>query len=368
MVYSFLNTLSNRSSFVVIGILAAIVGFLPINACGNNLGFGVVGMIKEISPDGTLIAQHRFNARIQGCKWIIRTDFSPSSGMSYLEDSFDGDTVYHYIQFAGKVQGITNTSSAVIEINDVPHEKARYATTIWMAFASGCYFEKVKNNHVKQFLYSNDPSLRFTNQQVKVDWESCKVWPSVPVYVDFYDDGFVHSRRNDKPFTIQRLPPYDGGFVSHKYSVMTFTNVENITIPAVFKMETYAPKMHGSDAADLQLVDTEIGSVESITIDQKNDGFAPSIDMATYVEDRRFASFKPPAQQIFYYNTSGRWLPTSSKAVKAVYADYLHLKGTYVEPVSPKAIRTIFVLLVLIPAFFLFGFQFRRWRARHRSK
>jgi hypothetical protein len=330
--------------------------FTCCEASARVEGYRIIGTIKNVTPSGKVSTQNRFDAQIGRCKWIIRTYLSPDTGISYVEDAFDGRIVYSYIQFTNQTSPSANTSAAIIEENNVPHEKTDFSTSIWLAYASGCYFNEIKDNKVKLFFDFNDSTLRLNNQSVKVAWERSKLPPFVPVYVNFYDDGFVYSRRNNTSSSFQRKPPYDKGFITYKYLVTTFTNISGITIPAGFQLESYVTKPDGKTSEDIKLLFTQFGSVEKIIINPEEQDFAPKIDSATYVEDRRFASAKPAAQQIFYLNTSGKWLPTSSKSVMDVYKKALgdaSISASSITSNNAKIIRIIILVVFLLPLSFL---------------
>ncbi|MGN6556311.1 MAG: hypothetical protein ACTHLW_21580 [Verrucomicrobiota bacterium] len=284
--------------------------------------FRAWGILKNVQADGVVGSEYKFSVQIQGPKWFVRTEEigSKTSGIDYYEDSYDGENVFSYIQFQKEGSSV-NTSAAVIERNDVPYEKARYMTAVWLAYGSAYYFERVTNS-VKLFFDLDDSHLRIQDKyRMRVDLEKSRGLPPIPTRIDFYSDGRVYHRKQGQSYSAHEFAPYDKGFLSKRFQVTAFTNASGYTLPSEFELKWYFPDSNGKSTNDIHLVFTQKGQLIGLECNSEQREFVPKTDSKTYVEDRRFAQIDKPVNQVIYLSTNSGWTAMTNSALQRIYAE-----------------------------------------------
>jgi len=277
--------------FLTLGLLSfAILPCAESNLRAAEAIFKVRGLLHQYN-NAQLAATFDFTASVKDCQWLIRTTTPEGSSVEYYEDAYDGENVYHYLQFRGQPQNNTaNSSGGAIEINDIPNNKADYAIPVWLAFGSHCYFDTVKGHQVKSFFDWAQPDRSMLNRLIEVDFKRSDQPPHAPTYIYSKD--------------LNRI-----------YRVLDFTNFGGLLLPKEFVVECFRP---GLDIATNRPVFSYHGILSEISGQVAPQNFAPILDGRTYTEDRRFVQRTPPISQINYLNKSNQWLSTNDPQLIAL--------------------------------------------------
>lgn len=263
--------------------------------------------------------------------------------MAYYEDSYDGKYVYSYIRLRGAPpKNAVNSSSGIVEVNDIPNNQADYVVATWLAYGSVCYFDKVKGNKVKPFFDWAEPNSSELSTLLEVNLKRSRQPPFVPTYI--YADGFLNRR----------------------YRVVDFTNFESFLLPKEFVIECFAPYSEittNQPTFSYHGLVTEITPIEKQISDQE---FRPNLDGRTYTEDRRFHYKTSVAAELTYLNKGQQWLPTNSPQLVKLYHKQLSLQPPESNIAKPNRLLVLIVVACPTVAFVIFAIY--HWkRSKHRA-
>jgi hypothetical protein len=260
--------------------------------------------------------------------FVLEGEFSvtvegPQSVMEYSTKSI----VYHLDEFesseAGAIlacngtnyyelilpQRTTNTKvipSGRIWNGPVPERADDKLATLWLAFASQCYFKTADPDLIYSPLANCSPAGRSCwtrDHRVRAAWSVMPDSPGLPLSV-VHGSKFVPS--------VERVTPIDSNVV---YRVLTTTNLNGITVPRSFQLSMLFPagRLTGSFSGEVTDLKTPIPSPN----------FIPPLPGPTFIVDERFIARRgnPSAN---YLVKSTNW-PTleqgESNLTRTVHAD-----------------------------------------------
>jgi RNA polymerase sigma factor (sigma-70 family) len=264
----------------------------------SRINFQVEGTLN-FSVNGKPGTHYNFTAFVKSDKWLIHFPIQ-TNGLDYQEDSFDGVSVYRYTQDTA-VLGSNNSSSGIVEANDIPDlgGSTDQTTPVWLAYGSARYFEKVSGNKMKSFFFVNrrSPELQ-QGPYMEAEWKHSASPPFVPTYIYF-----------------QKL--------NYRYQVLQFTNFDGLSVPSEFLQE-YFGIGRGITNEPVISVHGFLTKISKLNTDQN---FRPQLDGSTYTEDRRF-----PGNAANYINVSTNWFSTNSPEWRALLKMYDAKAGGLVWP------------------------------------
>ena len=244
-----------------------------------KLDFQAEGTLDFISDGKT--NHDNFVASVKDNQWLIHFP-SESGGITYQENSFDGDNIYSYTQFRDTSAKTVNSSVGIVKANDVPvlnYGNDRF-TPVWLAFCSAHYFRGITGNTMKSFFFVDRPTPALNQgPYMEVQWTRSQNSPYLPNYI-------FHPKLNER------------------YQVLQYTNFDGLSLPSEFVLEYFSPYRSLTDAP---IISTH-GTLTKISTPCPLQIFRPKVDGRTIVIDWRFADGK--LEQ--YLNTNQDWLPTNS--------------------------------------------------------
>lgn len=235
---------------------------------------------------------------------LIRT----SNSVSHLvgETAFDQDRIFRMDSFNVQSNGRTvPVLDGWVEYGDVPAERPSGVSYLWLAFASGKYFEKVTNNFIKPIWVLDDPQLLKEGFTVKSDFTLAAQRPYLPTHIVYWNDGNYRvgpTSANSKRMVYAAPPPFNVGYTNAIYESLSSTNFEGWEIPIEFKFTRYFI------SGDKLAIRTEaIGKVESLLPSPKIQKLRPSFIGEAFIHDFRFSRSIPPVNIVRYHARDGNW-------------------------------------------------------------
>jgi len=319
----------------------------------------------ETNPD---ITDYPFTISVSNCNWYMQiTDVKSNLTVGYCDISYDGKYTYFLLyqdawaQTARNKQGTgeqQNVAVGIIAPHEVPHfEFAPESGSIWLAYASSCYFAGVDTPNLEPAAtlgvgpHGNNHAS-FLKQ--KAFWNVGKLPIGVPQIVTYLDDGVMKSNNGQ----ITKWPePLNTGFTNTTSQVLDYTNLGPLNLPLRAIMNTFCPTLNndsGGLTAKLVLFYNYEVKATNITAQLLYNGdFKPKIPGVTLIDDWRFTTLKKNLG-FNYYNRVGRWLEDSE--VKKLPEYLLALAPTSFQP-PPVAVSknsrwvflTILAALAILP-------------------
>jgi hypothetical protein len=274
-----------------------------------------------------------FRLSVDGRRWFVHTTTDSKELYDYVEAAYDESWLYcvrNMMTAVRKNRNETgsagaNVATASIGRGEILHDPfAPTISPIWLAFASGAYFDRTTNGmaepaidySAENFYSTRDPfrqMLRLTRHAS---------FPKLPEEVTYFDDGFEHFRGSLQ----RRPPPYDAGFTNAIYQVLRWTNVGELALPAMSRLDIFAPKdaVHapkhpGKTNTVLILQQRYLMSLTASRQNLTTAVFRPTLPGVTAVCDARFYDEVPVLQSYF---ASKDWLSaeavTNSPGFKAL--------------------------------------------------
>lgn len=281
--------------------------------------FQAQGVLEQYN-NSKLTQTYQFTMLAKGCRWLIHA--APNKDkVEFYVDSYDGENVYHYLKFPGTpAKNVANSSGASVEINDVPNNVADYATPIWLAYGSGCYFDKVKNNMVKPFFDWFEPTASELNKLIVVELKRSEKPPFVPVFI--YAKDF-----------------------NRRYRVLNFTNFNGLMLPKEFVVECFTPYTEIATNPPVFSFHGVLKSIAPINEDVSAEDFRPKLDGRTYTIDQRFPQLTNMELALAYLNKSNQWLLTNNSQLVAFYHRRLSLLPTESSASQPSRLLVLSLLV-----------------------
>lgn len=337
-------------------------------ACGADFSMQGSAKMRMYMLSGAMQAQSTvwFTAHLRGCRWFIRlqTDEELTTG-DYAEASFDGTNVY-YLSCISNAVALTraagretapNIANAITYRGEVIHRPAAdELSPIWLACASGCFFQSQTTNLVEPGMVSDGLGGMYgppQHRRLRTEWAFSEACRNFPVHVVYFSDGNIQPRRgSSKP---AKLPiPYDAGCTSAIYHVDAFTNVGSATVPLLSSLKIYTTKPKPASAQDLRVLIEYTINLTNWKEGTSSVAFQPQLPGPTVVNDER-------DHPQYYWATNG-W--PSIESLRNIPSYKRSTMGT--PPLQRRAplwaVRVVFALAVLVPGVYASQQLFRRRR------
>lgn len=277
-----------------------------------------------------------FTIWVDGCEWFIQTSDERRKDIKPYQDSYDGQYVYNLTTFIDK--NGNDRPSGIIESNNVPHETSFYASPIWLALASSCYFSDITNNMFQPIWHLSDISIRNKRFSVMGKITRHDASPFLPEKVSYYNDGkiyFTDSYGNSR--TGSYSSPYDKGFKEAEYAASEFTNIFGVALPQRFTFTRYMPRPGGPSADDTVIMCLYNGVVTNISTENDKKEYSPVLSPPVYIDDRRFGVANPSVTSIQYIATNLWWPSMENPVVSNIYkTKFFGANASGVVQASPK--------------------------------
>ena len=268
---------------------------------------------------GTETTDYPFMIAVSNNLWFMRiTDVRSNAVAGYFEIGCDGQRTYYldYQESWAKAAALRrgtgqadNVAVGIIGPQEVPHfPLAPQAGAIWLAYASGRYFDAATSSRLQPaaillVLYGrNVQPNSFALQQTL--WSRRERRPGIPTSAVYFDDG-IAGLRGKAP--VKWPPPLDAGFTNAVYSALDFTNVDGLSLPMRAMLDTFAPELGDPGPRVVRRCSYEIVATNLTTEFLHAGSFKPELPGKTYMNDMRFST---PGNDLLvnYYVSDGKWL------------------------------------------------------------
>ena len=289
--------------------------------------------VSIVAGSKTIEMREAFSAAVRNEAFLISVARDPSDRM---ECGFDGEDMYTVFyappssrpvptkapvpskvaprqpdRSQGEPRPVDN--SATIESRTVPGNTGSYSQYIWLAYASGRYFQALTNNLLPPIWTMEDPRTRAHPFMVRAQFITNGAPPGLPSYIEYVTDGIHREYHPGKQSLIELPlpPPFDGGFTNAVYEVRSWTNVGGMTLPTWFTFTVFSSPLAGPPIRRLIVQ----GSPSAIRTALPNSDLLPRAPGVVSVADHRFHGSVPGASAsniaypfIRYRVTNGMWL------------------------------------------------------------
>ena len=238
---------------------------------------------------------------------------------------------------------------------------APQASAIWLAYASGRYFDAATSSRLQPaatllVLYGrNVQPNSFALQQTR--WSRQEHRPGVPASAVYLDDG-IAGLRGGKP--VKWPAPLDAGFTNAVYQSLESTNLAGLTLPLRATLDTFTPQLGGPIPRVVQRFRYELLATNLTASLVRTGSFLPQLPGKTYMNDMRFSA---PGYDLHvnYYVDEGKWLtdPEVKRLPEyAVAVGHASQSSTAFNRSASGGVRQIFwvafALLAIVPAVLFF--------------
>ncbi|MDR3457140.1 MAG: hypothetical protein P4N60_06810 [Verrucomicrobiae bacterium] len=362
-------------------IIAAIIVLFEVPSYSEEFQAEGVVNIKHMDERGNVTQQQSetFKVDVKGCQWFIVTTPYPLAAKADIigwEIGSKGDNeicqVAKFNQQTLRADSFNN-SVGFVERGVVPDNVAgNQVSELWLAFASGCYFDGLTNNMMKPVYDEMDPSMRGRYEVVKSRWQRFESSPKLPqrvVYTNNQIEGFYKGKTVKRPAP----HPFENGYDRAEYESSSTTNVGGLVLPRKFSFKEYAVIQTAKADSHLVLYRVVEGYLTAAEPVCERTVFLPSLTDASYVDDARFARLPHPVISLSYMVTNRVWPQFDSPVLQNLYAEEARRQEAYttnhvdtlLDGTGPGSkSKRLMVLLFLILSIFPLGYFIKRtWKA-----
>ena len=350
---------------VGVAVTVAVVNTNGPSASSAPFQFSAEGIctLTAFNSAGTETTDYPFTIAVSNNLWFMRiTDVRSNAVAGYFEIGCDGQRTY-YVDYqeawarAAALQRGTgyaeNVAVGIVGPQEVPHFPfAPQAGAIWLAYASGRYFDAATSAQLQPaatlfVLYGrNVQPNSFALQQTL--WSRQERRPGVPASAVYFDDGIAGLRGG---VAVKWPPPLDAGFTNAVYNTLEFTNVGGLALPTRATLDTFAPQLGAPGPRVVRRCSYEIVATNLTTQFLHAGSFKPELPGKTYMNDMRFST---PGYDLHvnYYVSDGQWL-TDAEVKRlpefAVAVGHASQSGTTHSRPGARGVRqVVWVVLALL--------------------
>ncbi len=345
-----------------------------LSAGRGQFQFSAQGLCRltAFNSTGTETTDYPFTVSVSNNLWFMRiTDVRSNAVAGYFEIGCDGQRTYYvdyqeaWARAAALRRGTgsaENVAVGIIGPQEVPHFPfAPQAGAIWLAYASGRYFDGAKSSRLQPaatllVLYGrNVQPNSFALQEAH--WSPMEGGPGVPASAVYLDDGIAGIRNG---LAVKWPSPLDAGFTNAIYQALEYTNVGSLSLPTRATLNTFAPELGSPGPRVVPKFTYEIVATNLTTSLLHTGSFKPELPGKTFVNDMRFST---PGNDLHvnYYVSDERWLSDGEVkrlpefVVATAHASQMRTASN--RPggrVSRPVVWVVFGLLAALPVVFFY--------------
>ena len=302
-------------------VTLAVVKTDVLSAGSGPVLFSAEGICRftAFNSTGTETTDYPFTVAVSNGLWFMRiTDIQSNTVAGYFEIGCDGQRTYYvdyqeaWAQAAALRRGTGNAENVAVGIlgpQEVPHFPfAHQAGAIWLAYASGRYFDAAASSRVQPaatllvLFGRNVQPNSFAVQQAF--WSRRPERPRTLASAAYLDDG-IAGLRGGVP--VKWPAPLDRGFTNAVFQGMAYTNVGGLSLPTRATLSTFAPQLGDPGPRVVPRFTYEMVATNITTRLLHTGDFRPRLPGKTFVNDMRFST-PDNSLHVNYYVNGGRWL------------------------------------------------------------
>jgi hypothetical protein len=302
-----------------------------------------------------------FTLSVRDCVWSLTITRGETNGLDHEQVTFDGQSQFYLASMKTAVERAkadgkkvaANVANAFIGYGELYHgQQATEVGSIWLAYASGCFFSNLTTNFMEPPLsfdgtgrfYDRPDHMRKLRIQHQMMGNSFVQFPSSVV---FFDDGST-------ALGSRQPAPYDRGFTNCLYSVDAWTNFSGTLIPAVATLKLFTPRLGGRSETELTLLGEYQIEILKFRFAKADFANTPNLPGVTLVFDSRLPEFPD-----LIYPTTNRW--PSVEEIRLHPEFRKALTGFQSKPRKERLVRaviiTAFILSLCFPILWLWRFR-----------
>lgn len=322
---------------------------------------------------------YNFTVEIRDCSSRIRVFGGRFSGTEFDEYGWDGTNAYMFVKLrddrATNViryveDGIIkskqmdrpvksdNDGTLSISLEALP-DNGHGMEPIWLAYASGCYYEARKSGGSTEPVWWMGVGVRDAGRRFPTEWRLNQSVPRLLEYLADFTDGNKYESTGSTPVPVRMSKPFDVPTTNSVYQVLNWTNVAGMTLPQRFRVVRYVPNTESrSSASSLHILEVYEGVAHTIRPICAVSDFGPRIPGAvpTQVADRRFEG------GIGYFSPTGQI--ASLEQVKPSKRTQEAVRTIEVKPDSQKLRWGLILLLCISLSFPVWLLTKWMWRTK----
>jgi len=253
-----------------------------------------------------LVIEKDFRVVTDACVARIRTQ-PHGSQHAWIETSIDGHTIHSVAEYYSLESKVTNYSG-VVEYRDVPRDDSSNISYLWLAYGSSCYLKARPSGSLRPVWTLDDPALQEEGFLLPASWDVLQT-NGLPRKIIYWGDGHWHVVTQQGRQTIPMPTPFDVGFTNAELSVVSNTNIGELSIPTDLVFTRYGVQNSLSQPGTYEAKVVTTTHVVATNVMEVRE--APSVPprfagilMAT---DRRFFDLASGVKRITYSVTNGEW-------------------------------------------------------------
>lgn len=273
-----------------------------------------------------------------GFLWSIHTEAMNHNDIIREMDAYDGTNRVHIKSFGDHWPAV-NDSIGIVDSSPVPkHYSGRYASVVWLAMASGEYFQTNLGSSMESLIPMTPPNK---NSCVKYAiWEISKDKPGLPLWVRIYSSSLHFLPDGSTNHSSESL-----GYVKEEYKAIRWTNLHNLTIPAIFTYEIFKSQRSSILKTKETIPTVRVtGFVTNILLDRLNDHRAHRIT--------KVADWRENKPYITYMITNGVVPNTNSETYQLALRKSDNFRGMRSQSdsslVGPRMIFSMLILMLIV--------------------
>ena len=345
---------------------ASILAMVAFSFCAviplRSQDFAVQGTLTSsmYTPQGALLKSgtETFTVYVSGSKWLISEKVSGPTNWITCETGYDGTNMFKLVTTppgmpSNRVAIITKRGSIIP--GQIPPGHPSFATrSLWVAYASGGYFQSVTNSVIAG-LWGSRTNRNFDDfgdffPQVEASWTLSTSQSHLPRQVSYF--GGVDAQSNNK------APDVQPGYLTTLYSA-TFTNVGSSEIPNQFSIVRFTQDLDATTNLSTFPVVTQEGVAELRTFSSPS--FVPELTDSTLIFDYRL---RPDNVEYVrrYVVTNGQWAAVSVAQLQHEYEAIKTRKNVKTAQIGRRR-----PIVIIVMSMFSAGVLFAVVRASSKS-
>jgi hypothetical protein len=241
----------------------------------------------------------QFEYYSDGTKVELVTRYDPNRTITEVRKAGPDGTVTEKLRSPTKA---ANDATLILSTNVVPEYGFGLMASVWLAYASSCYYDSANPEAVEPVSYLG-PGFKEQHVNIKADWRLLNGrTPFIERSVEFAD-GF-HYLQKGREFSKEPYPPpFDKGFTNCVYSVTQWTNISGSRFPLSWEVLQFKPDLDSGELktrAHTYGRATEIG-LEDVPMPQPSD-----LPQNTRIIDKTLEAQGIPIPTYAYMTTNGR--------------------------------------------------------------
>lgn len=320
--------------------------------CGANVSAGAVeysaqGKLERVNVlanSSNVVEEYLFSVEVNGNQWLLRlTDVDVQGGKKEgpetVELGTDGTDFYTLSSFPARIIEKNQTINNYKEFGQafsgtLPIVANTGERILWIALASGDYFAHLRESSMPCIL---DLEMA-TNNLSPIKWSPLSSFLQLPNTLD------LTTPTNES--SMGSSPLYKPGYVAFSYSVVSVTNIGNITLPLVANADFFGLD-ESSNPPTRIVANRWVVTVTNILASSARASYIPAFSGGANIIDKRFKNVVIGNPQLVVSQKKATWLDRKDPKLQEQIETKSASSRTVLSGRKPKPFTKIFVLAFL---------------------